>query len=225
MTSFLQYSQSSIGKKQIVAATGLLLVLFVIGHLAGNFFIYLGPEAFNGYADQLARLRPGLYLVEVVLAIVFFVHMWLTAVIVIENRLARPVGYAAAKSVGNRSLATRLMPFSGSVIIVFVIRHLFDFTFADQDGPLGILNDGNSYGLYGVLYNTLSNPLDSLFYIIAMMALGLHLSHGLQSFAQTFGLSRPGCLPVVQRFSNGMGILISVGYSSIPIYVLSQSLR
>jgi succinate dehydrogenase / fumarate reductase cytochrome b subunit len=225
MGAFLKYFQSSIGKKQIVAATGLLLVLFVIGHLAGNLLIYLGPKAFNGYADKLARLRPGLYLVEIALAVVFFIHMWLTAIIVVENRLARPVGYAVVKPVGKRSLATRLMPFSGSVIIVFVISHLFDFTFMDHGGPLSVLDDGSSYGLYGVVYNTFAGLPDSLFYIVAMMALGLHLSHGIQSFAQTFGLSRPGSMPAVRWFSNGLGILIAAGYSSIPIYILAQSLR
>lgn len=206
----------------MVAATGLLLVLFVIGHLAGNLFIYLGPEAFNKYAEKLARLRPGLYLIEAGLLAVFFVHLWLTAVIVIENRLARPIGYRIARAVGNRSLATRLMPWTGTVIIAFVIWHLIDFTFSDHGGPLSVLSDGRSYGLYGVVYNAFADPVHSALYIIAMIALGFHLSHGIQSFVQTFGFARPEHTPVVQRLSNGLGVFVAAAFSSIPVYVMSQ---
>jgi len=223
MGSPVQYLKSSIGKKQIVAATGLLLILFIIGHLAGNLFIYAGPEAFNNYAKKLAHLRPGLLIVEGGLLGLFFIHMWLTAVLVIENRLARPVGYAVTKSVGRRSLATRLMPYTGTIIIAFVIWHLIDFTFSDHHGHLSVLSDGKGYGLYGVVYNAFSNPLHSALYIIAMLALGLHLSHGIQSFAQTFGLSHPKYTPLVHKVSNGLGFAIAVLFSFIPIYVLLHS--
>ena len=177
MSSFLKCFTSSIGKKQIVAATGLCLILFIIGHLAGNLFFYSGPEAFNKYAEKLAHLRPGLLLVEAGLVVIFFVHMWLTVVLAIENHLARPVGYAVHKSAGKRSLATRLMPVTGTIIIAFVIWHLLDFTFSDHHGLLSVLDDGHSHGLYGVVYNAFSNPIHSTLYIIAMAALGFHLSH------------------------------------------------
>lgn len=224
MSSFIQCLRSSIGKKQIVAATGLFLVLFVIGHLLGNLFIYLGPEAFNNYAKKLANLRPGLYAVEAGLLVIFFIHMWLTAVIVIQNRLARPIHYSVCKSVGDRSLATRLMPFTGTIIIAFVIWHLLDFTFSDHHGPLSVLADGQSYGLYGVVYNAFSDPIHSALYIIAMIALGFHLSHGIQSFIQTFGLGHPDHLPAVQKLSNGLGAFIAAVFSSIPVYVLLNSM-
>jgi len=89
---------------------------------------------YNNYAKKLAGLRPALYLVEAGLAVFFFVHIWLTVVVVIENRLARPIGYAMTKSVGKRSLATRLMPYTGTIIVAFVIWHLMDFTFSDHHG-------------------------------------------------------------------------------------------
>ncbi len=85
--------KSSIGKKQVVATTGLMLVLFIIGHLAGNLIMYLGPGPFNKYAAKLADLRPWLYAIEVGLLVVFIIHMWLTITLVIENKIARPVGY------------------------------------------------------------------------------------------------------------------------------------
>ena len=222
MNTLIPYIKSSIGKKQIVAVTGLLLILFVVGHLAGNLLIYLGPEAFNKYADKLKHLRPGLYLVEVGLLIIFIIHMWLTAVIVIENYQARGTRYSVSQAVGKRSLATRLMPYTGTTVIVFVIWHLLDFTFVDHSGPLSVLADGLSYGLYGVVYNAFSDPLHSMFYVIAMFALGLHLSHGIQSFAQTFGFNHPNYTPVVKTVSGGLGFFIAVAFSSIPVYILLQ---
>ena len=220
-----EYVRSSIGKKQVVAATGLILILFLVGHLAGNLFIYAGPEAFNNYAKKLAHLRPGLLIVEFGLAAIFFIHMWFTALIVLENRAARPVPYAVSQSVGKRALATRLMPYTGFIIITFVVWHLIDFTFSDHHGVASILADGKSYGLYGTVYNAFANPLHSLLYIIAMMAIGFHLSHGVQSFAQTFGFSHPKYMPMIKKISNGFGIFIATAFSLIPIYIWIDSIR
>ncbi len=209
--------KSSIEKKQIVATTGLILIGFVAGHLAGNLFIYLGPEAFNGYAKKLAGLRPGLYLVEAVLSVLLIIHLWLTSLLAAENFKARPVRYRVAKDAGDRSLAARLMPLTGTVIILFVIWHLKDFTFSDHHGARSILSDGQSYGLYGVVYNSFLDPLHCLLYVLAMVAVGFHLTHGIQSFVQTFGFYHPKYTPVVRTISKALGLLVAVAYSSIPV--------
>jgi len=221
--SFSKDIKSSIGKKQIVAVTGLFLILFVIGHLAGNLIMYLGPEAFNKYAEKLAGLRPWLYIVEIGLLVIFVIHMWFTALIVIENRMARPIGYAVHKSVGKRALDTRLMPYTGTILLAFVIWHIIDFTFVDKEGPLSVLADGRSYGLYGVVYNAFSDPLHSILYIIAMAALGLHLSHGIHSFIQTFGFSQPKYALMIRRTSNIVAAVITLAFSSIPVYILVKN--
>ena len=218
------YSISSIGKKQIVAITGLLLIVFLIGHLAGNLFIYGGADAYNAYAKKLASLRPALNGVEFGLLIVFLLHMYFTALVVIENIQARGGRYAVYKPVGERSWATRLMPYTGVIIVIFVIQHLLDFTFIDHDGPLSVMRDGVSRGLYGVVYNSFTNLGHSLFYIIAMMCLGLHLAHGIQSFFQTYGLLQ-NKMSCVRQLSNAMALLIAFAYSSIPVYVFLDSLK
>ena len=220
MNNPCQYFSSSIGRKQIVAVTGILLILFLVGHLAGNLLIYLGPEAFNAYAKKLAGLRPGLYVVEAGLLLIFLIHMFVTALLVLENINARPVRYKVQKPVGERSTATRLMPYTGTIILIFIVWHLLDFTFADKHGNLSILPDGKDYGLFGVVYNAFSNPWHSYFYIITMMAIGFHLSHGVQSFCQTFGFVGSTTTPLVRNISNAIGLIIAVGYSTIPIYVL-----
>lgn len=213
--------KSSIGKKQIVAATGLVLILFVIGHLAGNLFIYSGAEGYNHYAQKLASLRPGLYWVEFLLFIIFITHLFVTALLVLENIKARPIRYASYKPSPDRSLAARLMPYTGTFIFLFVIWHLLDFTFIDKHGARSILADGQSYGLYGVVYNSFLNPVHSGFYILAMMCVGFHLAHGVQSFFQTFGFNHPVYFPWIKKISNAFGVLIALGYSLIPIYILS----
>ncbi len=211
---------TSIVKKQIVAVTGLALILFILGHLAGNLLIFLGPDAYNAYAKKLAGLRPGLLIVEFGLLFVFLVHIWLTALLVIENIRARgSVRYSVNQAVGKRSLATRLMPYTGTYILLFIVAHLLDFTFIDHHGPRSVLM-GKELGVYGVVYNAFSDPLHSLFYIIAMGCLGLHLSHGIQSVAQSFGLAdsiKNSRLIVAGKW---LGFLIALAYSSIPVYIL-----
>jgi len=220
MNNLNHFIKSSIGKKQIVAITGLMLIGFVITHLAGNLLIFLGPDVFNQYAQKLQNLRPGLYLIEAFLLYIFVVHLWFTALIVYDNIKARPIPYTVNKSSPQRSLATRLMPYTGMAILAFVIWHLLDFTFIDQHGLRSVLSDGKSYGIYGIVYNSFKDPLHSTLYIAAMLALGFHLSHALQSTIQTLGFLNPKYADNIKKFSNALGFFVAVAYSSIPIYIL-----
>jgi len=219
MNSLLKYFSSSIGKKQIVAVTGLILVLFLMGHLAGNFFIYGGPESFNSYAEHLANLRPALLVVEYSLGVFFLVHMLFTACIVVENVKSRAGQYAVKSSKGKKSLATRLMPYTGTILLIFVVTHLFDFTFSNHEGIRSVLSDGQSYGLYGVVFNSFKDPVHGLFYIVAMFCLSLHLSHGIESVFQTNGCSHPKYTPMIKAISHGFALFMALAYSSIPVFV------
>lgn len=224
MSNVSNLKPSSICKKQIVAATGLILNLFVVGHLAGNLFILGGPDAFNGYAKKLAHLRPGLYVIEFGLAWIFLVHLYTTALLVLENIKARGTPYAVAQDVGSRSIATKLMPYTGSVIFAFVLWHLMDFTFIDHDGPRSVLN-GQSYGLFGVVINSFKDPVHSLLYILAMLAVGMHLSHGIQSFFQTYGFNHPTYTPMIKKFSETVAFVVAAGYIWIPIAVMNNVIK
>ncbi len=226
MNNYPFFLNSSIGRKQLVALTGLALIVYVIVHLAGNLFIYAGPTLYNTYAKKLADLRPGLYLIEIGLLFVFLVHMYVTALLVLENIRARGhQPYAAFHSVGERSLATRLMPYTGTFILLFVIWHLLDFTFIDHHGPRSVLPDGQSYGLYGVVYNAFRDPIHSSLYILAMICVGAHLYHGIESFMQTFGFNSLHYASKVRFFSQFISVAITLGYCSIPLYVLIDSHR
>ena len=221
MNPVIEYYNSSIGKEQIVALSGLILITFVIGHLAGNLTIYGGPDAFNHYAKKLAGFRPFLNYVEASLAIIFIIHLLTTFLLVLQNWQARGTNrYENPNASPTRSLATRLMPYSGIIVFSFVIWHLLDFTFANHQGPRSVLSDGQSYGLYGVVVNSFLDPLHSIIYLIAMVAVGMHLIHGVSSVVQTFGFYHPFYTPIIKRISTAFGLIVTFGYSSIPLYVL-----
>lgn len=225
MDTCAEFYRSSIGKKQVVAVTGLLLNLFVIAHLAGNLLIFLGPDVYNSYSKKLTSLRPGLYVVEFGLLWIFLVHLYTTAILVLENIKARGTTYSVSQDTGSRSITARLMSYTGSVIFAFVLWHLLDFTFVDQHGPRSILADGKSYGLFGVVYNSFLDPVHSLLYVIAMIAVGMHLSHGIQSFFQTFGYNHPRYTPCIKRSSEFIAFVITIAYSAIPVAVLNGFIR
>ena len=114
------------------------------------------------------------------------------------------------------SLSAKLMPFTGLAILVYIIFHLLDFTFAEK---VGVIN-GQDLGLYGLVVTSFMNPLHSAIYIVAMLMLGLHLVHSIQSIFQTFGIAKQSNLHVFRRVSLLIGMGVAFAYSSIPLYVL-----
>ena len=219
--NFMSFPLTSISKKQIVALTGLLLILFIIVHLIGNLLIFGGADLFNGYVEFLDHLRPGTTTAEFILAGIFITHITFTAMLVYVNIKARGgyKRYAVDKSVGDRSWATRLMPLSGAYIFFFLIWHIFDFTLARDDGPRSFIA-GKSLGLYGVVINSFKDPLHSILYIIAVCFVGLHLAHGVQSVIQTWGVDRSKFARPLILGSRIFGFIIAFGFSSLPIYVM-----
>jgi len=134
---------------------------------------------------------------------------------------ARPVRYENISNQGRRSLATRTMTISGGIVLIFVIWHLLDFTLTDHHGPRSFIN-GESLGLYGVVYNSFASPLHCLLYIIAMVAVGSHLTHAVESFCQTFGFNHPRYFFKIKNFSRVFAAAVIVGYSSIPIWIFMR---
>lgn len=216
---------SSLGKKYIMAVTGCALFVFVIGHLVGNLQIFMGPEAINHYGHFLQTnweikwpARIGL-LVMVVLHIVSAVR--LTA----ENRAARAERYVEYKPVGS-SYASRTMMMSGLIIAAFVIYHLLHYTatlpkinFTGQD--FGAFRDAQGrHDIYKMMVVGFGNGWVSLFYIIAMALLCLHLSHGTSSMFQSLGWKKNYYKPLIDNGAKLIAVLIFAGYVSIPVAVL-----
>ncbi|MDA1354090.1 MAG: succinate dehydrogenase cytochrome b subunit [bacterium] len=208
----------SIRKKQIIAVTGVMLFGFLLAHLSGNFLIFKGPEALNAYAQFLHDLGPVLWGMRIGLIAAFVLHMFFTALVVVENVKARKARYAVTKDQGeHRTLLVRLMPYTGVTIFAYLIFHLLDFTFVEKTGFI----NGVDYGLYGLVVNTLSNPIHGGLYIIAMLAIGVHLAHAMQSVVQTFGFANKCIRPKLVQASMVIGFGIALAYCAIPIYLIS----
>ena len=208
---------STIQKKQIVGITGLAMVGFVLAHLSGNFLIFKGAEAFNAYAKFLHDLGALLWVMRLGIIASFVLHIGFTINLVITNRKARVDRYYKYKNHRSESsLATQLMPLTGSIILIYIIFHLLDFTLADKVGVI----EGIDYGLFGLVVNTLNDPIHSALYIIAMMSVGLHMYHAFQSVFQTLGVMSQSNQKNFTLASKVLGIAITLGFSSIPLYIM-----
>jgi succinate dehydrogenase / fumarate reductase cytochrome b subunit len=216
--------RTSVVKKQIVAVTGLIGVGFIIGHLAGNSLILLGPEAFNEYAEMLHAVPELLWIARVTLIAAFVIHVYFTVALTLENRAARDDRYAVAADHGETTFAKKTMIYTGLLVFLFLFIHLTDFTFPDKNGPNTVLTgpEGDaSYAIYGLVWNSFAkNLLRSAFYILAVCCVGFHLSHGIQSLFQTIGFFNDRYTPVIRKASIVLGALVAIGFSLIPLYII-----
>lgn len=215
------FYHSSVGKKMIVALTGIVLILFVIGHLLGNLQIFLGPEWVNGYAQHLRDLGPLLWSVRVILLVCVVVHIWVTIRLAIDNRRARPDAYIEKHEV-KATFASRHMVVSGLIVLAFIIYHLAHFTVRVTDRRFGLLKMDplGHYDVYSMMVYGFQNPYVSAFYLIGLFLLALHLSHGSSSFFQSLGLNNQKLTPRLAIGGRVFAWLLFVGYASIPVAIL-----
>ena len=216
----LRFWQTTVGKKVIMAVTGIILFGFVVGHLLGNLQIYLGAEKLNHYAEALKNLAPLLWGTRIVLLISVILHIWSSFQLWLLQREARPIGYVKKQNL-NSTYASRVMYWSGPIILAFIIFHLLHFTFGTIH-PGGPFDEHNVYN--NVVYGFQSWPV-SLFYIIAMAMLCYHLYHGLWSMFQTLGFSHPVYTPWIQTVAKLVAILIALGNISIPVAVMAGLIK
>jgi succinate dehydrogenase / fumarate reductase cytochrome b subunit len=214
-----QYIASSIGKKQIVAITGLGMVFFLVAHLLGNLLIFSGPEAYNAYAKTLESLGPLLWVARLGLLASVVLHFTFITLLILQNKNARPQEYDVPLHEKTRSLFARTMRYSGVIILVYIIIHLLDYTFTEHTVSNASIN-GEYFGLFGHVYNSFLNPLRTLFYVLTMISLSFHLVHGVQSVTQTFGLYHAVYTPLIRKLALVIACILGVGFSSIPIYIL-----
>jgi succinate dehydrogenase / fumarate reductase cytochrome b subunit len=215
----MTFLTSSTGKKYLMAISGLVLVLFLVGHLLGNLQVFLGPEAINRYALFLQGLGELLWITRITLLVMIGIHIWTAISLTLENCAARPVAYAK-KEYKKASYASRTMARSGFIVLAFIIYHLMQYTFMvthpfyrDLVDPLG------RHDVYSMIIFGFSQRWIVAWYILGLFLLCLHLSHGLSSMFQSLGLNNEA---LRSRFTWGGKIVswvIFVGYSSIPLAV------
>lgn len=230
MNVVLQIWRSSIGRKVVMAATGAMLFLFLVGHLIGNLQVFGAPELINSYAHFL-KSKPGLiWGARLGLLAVVGLHIASAISLSRQNRAARPFGYAGARSPYGAPLASRTMLVSGLVILAFVIYHLLQFTalvpavnggvdFRDLETQLpgGIL----THDVYAMMVRGFQIWWVSLFYLIAQALLFMHLSHGLSSMFQSLGWRNAVWWPRVVTGARVVSVALFLGYASIPVAVMS----
>jgi len=207
MGTLCRLFSSSIGRKAVVAVAGLLLCGFLVTHLAGNLLLFVSEGSFNNYAKTL-ETNPLLPLAELGLAALFLAHIAVAVKLRWENRQARPARYEEVKSKGGRSVGSRTMSLTALLVFAFIIVHIRTFKFGPHEES----------GLYRLVMDSFRNPLYSGFYVAAMIALMLHLSHGIQSGFQTLGLNHPRYTPLIRKAGMGFAFLVCAGFALIPIW-------
>jgi succinate dehydrogenase / fumarate reductase, cytochrome b subunit len=220
------FCHSSVGRKIIVALTGVILILFVIGHLLGNLQIFLGPDWINGYSQHLRDLGPLLWMIRIVLLATVLTHIYFTILLAIENRRARPEPYIDKVHV-KATWASRHMVVSGLVVLAFIIFHLLHFTARkfNPQFPLLKLDPLNRYDVYSMMVYGFQNIYVSIFYIVGLFLLTLHLTHGASSFLQSLGLNNQKLAPRLALGGRIFAWLLFIGYTSIPIAVMLGLIR
>lgn len=212
------FCQSLVGKKVIMAVTGIILFLFVVGHLLGNLQIFAGPARLNAYSAFLKKTGEILWAVRLVLLASLVLHVVAAVQVSLASRRARPVGYAEKESI-ETSYAARTMIWSGPLILLYVVYHLAMFTF---------LVTGPGYSATDVYRNEVLAfrvPAISTLYVGAMILLGLHLYHGVWSMLHTLGASNPRYRVLRRAVAPGVAIAITAGYLAIPIAVLARVVK
>jgi len=223
MNKIIPLATSTLGRKYIMGITGIGLVGFIIVHMLGNLQIFLGQDTLNQYAVLLKSSAEVLWGFRLGLLAMIVLHIAAAVSLVMDNRKARPVGYGNESTV-QASYASRTMKYSGVIVLAFTIYHILHFTakvthpeYHKMVAPL----DGKEVpDVYGMVIHGFSNPWISLFYIISVGLLCMHLSHGVSSMFQSLGLMTRNNQGLLKCGAKGLSLVIFLGMSSVPIAVL-----
>jgi len=217
--------KSSLGKKYVMAASGAVLFLFVLGHLAGNLQVFLGPEAINRYGHFLQSNPELIWPARLFLILMVLLHLWSAARLSLENKAARPVAYAEYQPVSS-TYASRTMLMSGTIIFIFIIYHLLHFTaqvaYINVTGRnfVDFVDPEKRHDIFKMMVVGFNNPWVAGFYILGMALLCLHLSHGVSGMFQSLGWKNEAYRPWLDTGARVLAVLIFLGYSSIPAAIL-----
>jgi len=221
----MQFISNIVGKKILVAISGQMMVLFVIAHLLGNSSIFI-PGGINAYAEHIHAFPPLVWGVRLVMATMVLTHIIFGIKVTLENRRANPISYAVNKKL-KATFASRNMIWTGVLLLVFIIYHLLHFTIRvmpDVASRLSTLAVGDTFDVYSMVVGSFHNGAIAGIYVVSMIFLFLHMYHGIQAFFQTMGWNNDCTLPLISRIGRVIAIIFLVGYSSIPIFILTHFL-
>jgi succinate dehydrogenase / fumarate reductase cytochrome b subunit len=203
-----------------MAVTGLFMVLFVVVHLLGNSSVFAGPDGINAYAEKLHGLGPFVWVFRLFMGAMLAIHVVFGVLLTLENQAANPGKYAVKKML-KATFASETMIWTGVLLLGFIVYHLLQFTVRiTPDVVLG--NDAKGrFDVFSMMVGSFRRVPITLIYVAAMVALFLHLSHGIQSIFQTVGLSNDKALVQYERYGMLLSVLFLLGYCAIPVLILA----
>lgn len=215
MSWFSNYS--SIGRKVIMGLSGLFLITFITVHLLVNSFSLVSKELFNAGSHFMGS-NPVIQVMQYVLALGFLIHIVMGIVLTLQNRAARPVNYVHNKPAANSTFSSRYMIYTGVLVMVFIFLHMKHFFVPIK------FEHGTFETDYDLLMTVFSNPIYVLIYVLAFVALGIHLHHGFQSAFQSIGANHPKYTPFIKKLGLLFCYVVAIGFSSIALFHFFNSL-
>lgn len=214
----MSYLTSSIGRKQIMGFTGLAWSAFVLSHMLGNMLILVGPDAYNKYSHALIS-NPFIYLAEGGLVLTLLTHVLTGLKLTFENRSARPEKYSMPTS-GEKAarFQSKFMAFHGTLILVFIVLHLITFKYGAHYTTT--VDGVEMRDLHRLVLEVFREPGYVIWYLICLVGVGLHLSHGFYSSFASLGFYHPRYSPMLAKFGYVYAVVIAAGFISQPLYVL-----
>ena len=220
--------RSTIGKKVIMAVTGLILVAFVIAHMLGNLQVFIGAGKMNAYAAFLKSTGELLWLVRLVLLVAVLLHILMAWQLTQIKRRARPVGYEMREPQVS-TIASRTMRWGGVLILVFIVFHILHFTtgtvFPAASRPDAMYPAFSHTNVYGNVIAAFRTPWVVAFYVVAMLFLMLHLFHGAWSSVRTLGVAKPSSFPLHRRVATAIALVVWLGFTAVPVAVFLGVIR
>jgi succinate dehydrogenase / fumarate reductase, cytochrome b subunit len=213
MNRVLALWRSSVGKKAVMAGTGILMVAYLITHVLANLLVFQGPAKINAYSRFLHGTGGALWAARLVLFVAVVLHIVAAVQLTARRRAARPVGYAAGRETQVATFAALTIRWGGVLILVFLVYHILHFT-------LGTVHPSFVEGdPYHNVVAGFTNPLVVVFYEIALAAVGLHLYHGVWSSGRSLGMSAPSPRPLRRQLALALAVLVWAGFAVIPVAV------
>jgi succinate dehydrogenase / fumarate reductase, cytochrome b subunit len=211
MNRLAVFWQSSVGKKAVMAVTGLILVAYLLTHVLANLLVFSGPERINRYAQLLHSSGAALWGARLILLAALILHIIAATQLAIRSRAARPEPYAGGRDPQVSTFAARTIRWGGALILLFLIYHILHFTTGTAHPDFVELNPHHNVS------TGFRNPLVAAVYLLAMLAVGLHLYHGLWSSGRSLGLSQPSPRPLHRRVALVLAVFVWLGFTAIVI--------
>jgi len=212
--------QHSVGRKILMAITGQGMVLFAIIHVLGNSSIFIGPNGINAYAEHLHSLGPLVWIFRLAMLSLLVIHVIFGIQTTLENNAAKPQGYAVKKNL-RTGFAAETMIWTGLVLLAFLVYHLLHFTARVTPGVVQGFDPLGRFDVFGMVVASFQKGGIVFIYVAAMVALFLHLSHGIQSFFQTMGWNNDKSLPVINTAGKVVSFILLAGYVLIPVTIIA----